>query len=186
LVGVELVDDVNELLQHPHREGAGAAGGVENLAGVDGVEQSSDFGFGELVGFVGVGEELVEAIGEWGRHSCLPVLNGERSRQECLLHTGFFEPKLVRLEIRLDGVFYNVAEEVTILRLATDDVVEGFVEPEGAACGAEEFVGFACAGAFNPLKELREVMPFERFDQRMNMVGHNDGGMNAESLAIEF
>lgn len=38
VVGIELVDDLNELLQHPHRKGTGATGGVEDFAGMDGVK----------------------------------------------------------------------------------------------------------------------------------------------------
>jgi len=44
-------------VQHAHWEGARAASGIENLAGVDGVEQSGGFALVERVRALGVGEE---------------------------------------------------------------------------------------------------------------------------------
>ena len=57
---IELAEQIDELVEDAHGEGAGAAGGVEDFQGVDGGDEGGDFGFGEAVGFFGVGEELVE------------------------------------------------------------------------------------------------------------------------------
>ena len=49
-------------MQDAHRERAGAAGGVENLQVVNGLDELGDLGVGEVVRLIVVGKEVAEAI----------------------------------------------------------------------------------------------------------------------------
>lgn len=59
---IELAEQIDEFMEDAHGEGTGAAGGVEDFQGVDGGDEGSDFGVGELVAFFGVSEEVVEFL----------------------------------------------------------------------------------------------------------------------------
>ena len=60
LSGSSLPRIVDELVEDAHGESAGTAGGVEDFQGVDGGDEAGDFGRGEGVLFLGVGEEEVQ------------------------------------------------------------------------------------------------------------------------------
>ncbi|MNG33057.1 hypothetical protein D3C84_1192090 [compost metagenome] len=53
------MDDVNQLVQYPHREGTRAASRIENLAGVDDIKQRGNFFLIERERLFGIGEEDV-------------------------------------------------------------------------------------------------------------------------------
>ncbi len=83
------------------------------------------------------------------------------------------EPILARFQARLSRIFRNVLEKMLVLRLTANDVITGFIKPEGFACLTKELIGYPYGGSFDAFEEFLEILSGERFKQGVNVVGHD-------------
>jgi hypothetical protein len=139
VVGVELAEDIDELVEDAHGEGAGTAGGVEDFQGVDGGDEAGDFGLGEGVFFLGVGEEEVQpgagVVSESFPSSWLRFLHA--------------------------GLFHEGAGEVGLERFVHHVVHDGARGVEGAGLLAGGGLGFLVVGGEEVLEDLAEQFGVE-------------------------